>query len=145
MATGKPLIFTGILVSANTTNVVGTGNSATFNLPDDENITITNELEEAIVEGGQTIINAFNQGIEAMTYDLNCLDTGNGVVADAIQVNTTIPSAGSIRLVGATGSANVDILNVRIAASRPFSDLRRDHAMIKATLTSTSGISVSDA
>ena len=61
MATGKPLIFTGILVSANTTNVVGTGNSATFNLPDDENITITNELEEAIVEGGQTIINAFNQ------------------------------------------------------------------------------------
>lgn len=138
MANGKPLIFTGILVSSNTTNVEGSS-PVTYDLVDDDNITITNELEEAIVEGGQTIIQAFNQGIEAITYDLDVLSDAN------VSVNSTIVAKGSIRLIGATGSVNVTILNTRISAMRPLNDLRRDHAMVKATLTSTSGITVTDA
>ena len=137
----RPLIFTGIQISDDDTSV-SVGTTETFDLIDDENITITNELEEALVEGGQTIVNAFNQGIEAITYDLGVLSSS---LSSVIQTDSTLPNAkGSIRLIGATGSVNVDILGVRISATRPFQDLRRDHVLIKATLTSTSGISVAN-
>ena len=146
MASGKPLIFTGIQISTSTTDPTAASTFDTFNLTDDENITITNELEEALVEGGQTIVNAFNQGIEAITYDLDVLTSTTNSVDTVIQTDSTLPDArGSIRLIGAVGSVDVDLLDVRISAVRPFQDLRRDHVLIKATLTSTSGISVTDA
>lgn len=145
MASGKPLIFTGIQISTSTTNPTTASTFDTFDLVDDENITITNELEEALVEGGQTIVNAFNQGIEAITYDLDVLTSIENNVDDVIQTDSTLKDKGSIRLIGAVGSVDVDLLDVRISAVRPFQDLRRDHVLIKATLTSTSGISVTDA
>ena len=137
----RPLIFTGIQISDDDTSVSG-GITETFDLIDDENITITNEIEEAIVEGGQTIVNAFNQGIEAITYDLGVLSS---TVSSVIQTDSNLKAKGSIRLIGATGSVNVDILGVRISATRPFQDLRRDHVLIKATLTSASDITVGNA
>lgn len=145
MASGKPLIFTGIQISTSTTDPTTAGTFDTFDLIDDENITITNELEEALVEGGQTIVNAFNQGIEAITYDLDVLTSTTDDVNTVIQTDSTLKDKGSIRLIGAVGSVDVDILNVRISAVRPFQDLRRDHVLIKATLTSASGIIVDDA
>lgn len=145
MASGKPLIFTGIQISTSTTDPTTSSTFDTFNLTDDENITITNELEEALVEGGQTIVNAFNQGIEAITYDLDVLTSTTNSVDTVIQTDSDLKVKGSIRLIGAVGSVDVDLLDVRISAVRPFQDLRRDHVLIKATLTSTSGISVTDA
>lgn len=145
MASGKPLIFTGIQISTSTTDPTTASTFDTFNLTDDENITITNELEEALVEGGQTIVNAFNQGIEAITYDLDVLTSTTNSVDTVIQTDSDLKVKGSIRLIGAVGSVDVDLLDVRISAVRPFQDLRRDHVLIKATLTSTSGISVTDA
>lgn len=145
MASGKPLIFTGIQISTSTTDPATASTFDTFDLVDDENITITNELEEALVEGGQTIVNAFNQGIEAITYDLDVLTSTTNSVDTVIQTDSDLKVKGSIRLIGAVGSVDVDLLDVRISAVRPFQDLRRDHVLIKATLTSTSGISVADA
>ena len=145
MASGKPLIFTGIQISTSTTDPTTASTFDTFNLTDDENITITNELEEALVEGGQTIVNAFNQGIEAITYDLDVLTSTTNSVDTVIQTDSDLKVKGSIRLIGAVGSVDVDLLDVRISTVRPFQDLRRDHVLIKATLTSTSGISVTDA
>ena len=145
MASGKPLIFTGIQISTSTTDPTTGSTFDTFDLVDDENITITNELEEALVEGGQTIVNAFNQGIEAITYDLDVLTSTTNSVDTVIQTDSDLKVKGSIRLIGAVGSVDVDLLDVRISAVRPFQDLRRDHVLIKATLTSASGISVTDA
>jgi hypothetical protein len=141
----RPLIFTGIQISTSTTDPTTASTFDTFDLIDDENITITNELEESLVEGGQTIVNGFNQGIEAITYDLDVLTSTTNSVNTVIQTDSDLKAKGSIRLIGAVGSVDVDILNVRISAVRPFQDLRRDHVLIKATLTSKSGISVTDA
>ena len=143
MANGKPLIFTGVKVHTNTTDITGTGTNVTFNLPDDENITIGNEPIEVLVEGGQSILNGFDRELNIALYDMNVVDTGNSV-ASVIQTNSTIASKGSIQLVGATGAPNITILNVRMSASQPFTDgLTRQHALLKATLRATTEITVS--
>lgn len=143
MATGKPLIFTSLVIGTNTSNALAT-TTASFELPDDENTTITNEIQEALVEGGQTLLNYFNQGLEIVSYDMTLVD-GSSTVTSVIQTNSTVASKGSILLQGATGSVEVEMNDVRIVASRPFNDLQRDHVLVKVTKSSTSGITVRDA
>ena len=139
MATGKPLIFTNALIA---TDSGFTANTSTVDLVDDENITIGNEPIEVVVDAGETIDNGYNQEIILISYNVDLLSETN--FTNAVTTNTsTIVDAAYIRLVGASGSPNVTIDNVRISAHRPFNDgLTRDHIMIKATITSTSGITV---
>lgn len=138
---GKPLIFTNALIATDSGFSV---NTSTISLTDDENITIGNEPVEVLVEGGETIKNAFDQEISIISYDVDSLSETN--FTNAVSTNaSTIVDPAYIRLQGATGSVNVTISDVRISASRPFNDgLTRDHIMIKATIRSTTGITVAD-
>ena len=141
MATGRPLIFESVTIKdfGSTDNVVVT-------LTDDENITIGNEPIEVLVEGGQTIQNGFNQELTIIAYDLNSIDGTGTNTGNYIQSNATLTAnTANITLDGVAGSVDVAINNVRVTAMRPFNDgLTRDHVMIKATLTATTGISVTN-
>jgi hypothetical protein len=141
MATGKPLIYSSLTIT-------DTGNdtdSVTVDLTLDDNITVSNEVVESLVEGGQTVTDFFNQSMEVMSYDLDLID-GTTNVSAYVQTNSTIAdNLANIVLNGESGSVDITIANVRVSAMRPFSDLNRDHVMIKATKSSTTGITVADA
>lgn len=141
MATGKPLIYSSLTIT-------DTGNdtdSVTVDLTLDDNITVSNEVVESLVEGGQTVTDFFNQSMEVMSYDLDLID-GTANVSAYVQTNSTIAdNLANIVLNGESGSVDITIANVRVSAMRPFSDLNRDHVMIKATKSSTTGITVADA
>lgn len=141
MATGKPLIYSSLTITD-----TGNGlNNATVDLTLDDNITVSNEVVESLVEGGQTITDFFNQSMEVMSYDLDLID-GTTNVSAYVQTNSTIAgNLANIVLNGDSGSVDITIANVRVSAMRPFSDLNRDHVMIKATKSSTTGITVADA
>jgi len=138
VADGKPLLFDSFEVLA-AGGSAGTG--TTYTLVDSDNVTLGNELETAIIEDRQQIINYFNQAIEIISYDVD------DVLADSnIQTDSTIVAEKKIILNGATGSVDVTIDNVRITAHRPFNDdLTRDHVMVMAQKSATSGISVAAA
>jgi len=141
MANGKPLIFDSLLIADN-----GNANSnVSIDLLDDDNITVGNERIESLVDGGETTIDAFDQNMEIITYNMGALDDVANTGA-FIQSNSTLPSnTADITLNGKSGSVDVAITDVRVSASRPFNDLNRDHTMIKATIRQTSGITVTDA
>lgn len=141
MATGKPLIYSSLTITD-----TGNGlNNATVDLTLDDNITVSNEVVESLVEGGQTVTDFFNQSMEVMSYDLDLID-GTTNVSAYVQTNSTIAdNLANIVLNGDSGSVDITIANVRVSAMRPFSDLNRDHVMIKATKSSTTGITVADA
>lgn len=141
MATGKPLIYSSLTI----TDTGNGSNNVTVDLTLDDNITVSNEVVESLVEGGQTVTDFFNQSMEVMSYDLDLID-GTTNVSAYVQTNSTIAgNLANIVLNGDSGSVDITIANVRVSAMRPFSDLNRDHVMIKATKSSTTGITVADA
>jgi len=141
MANGLPLIFNSLTITdnGNATNTV------TIDLIDDDNITVGNERIESLVDGGETTLDAFDQNMEIITYNMGALDDVANTGA-YIQSNSTLTTnTADITLNGKSGSVNVAISDVRVSASRPFNDLNRDHTLIKATVRDTTGISVTDA
>jgi len=141
MATGKPLIYSNLTI----TDTGNASNNVTVDLTLDDNITVSNEVVESLVEGGQTITDFFNQSMEVMSYDLDLID-GTTNVSAYVQTNSTIAdNLANVVLNGESGSVDITIANVRVSAMRPFSDLNRDHVMIKATKSATTGITVADA
>lgn len=139
---GKPLIFESLTITSND----NASNTVTIPLTDDENITIGNEPIEVLVEGGNTIPNAYNRELSIISYDTGVVASNTSPnVTTYIQTNVEIPAfKADIVLNGrGTGSTNVSIDNVRVKASRPFNDgLTRDHILIKATIRATTAISV---
>lgn len=141
MANGLPLLFESVTIADN-----GNGaSSVTINLVDDDNITIGNEPLETLVEAGESIVDAFDQNMEIITYDLGALDDVANTGA-YIQTNSTLTTnTADVTVNGKSGSVDVAITGVRASAIRPFNDLNRDHSRIKVTKRSTSGITVTNA
>lgn len=141
MANGKPIIPESITISDNG----NASNTVTVTLTDDENLTVGNEPLEVLVEGGETILNGFNQSMEVLAYDLGAIDGTTNTTA-YLQTNATLPSnTADVVLNGKAGTIDVTINDVRASAVRPFEDLDRDHMRVKVTKTATTGISVTDA
>lgn len=129
MANGKPQIYTEIQVTA-AGGAKDSGTSYELNLPD-ETITTTETVEQ-VVEDGQTILNALDGRFEVFTYDLDILTDSN------VQDDATTVSAAKIWLIGATGTDDLTMDNVRITAKEDRQTGDRIGARVVATKRSTS-------
>lgn len=129
MATGKPKIYDTIEVTAaGGAKASGT----TYELPLQDEVNVSQERVEEIVEDGQTVLNALDAEIDVFTYDLDILTDSN------VQDDATIVAAAKIWLYGATGVDDLTLDNVRITAHKDYTTTDRIGARVKATKRSTS-------
>lgn len=129
MANGKPQIYTEIQVTA-AGGAKGSGTSYELPLPDE--ISTPTERVEETVEDGQTVLNALDGRVEVFTYDLDILSDAN------VQNNATTVSAAKIWLIGATGTDDLTMDNVRISGITDRQTTDRIGARVVATKRSTS-------
>lgn len=129
MANGKPQIYTEIQVTA-AGGAKGSGTSYELNLPDET--TTTTELVEQTVEDGQTILNALDGTFEVFTYDLDILSDAN------VQDDATTVAKAKIWLIGATGTDDLTMDNVRLSGKTDRQTTDRIGARVKGTTRSTS-------
>lgn len=125
----KPKIYTEVQITA-AGGAKGSGNS--YDLPLQDEISTPTERVEEIVEDGQTVLNALDGTIEVFLYDETILDDSN------VQNTATTVSAAKIWLIGATGTDDLTMDEVRISGHQDRQTTDRIGARVMATKRATS-------
>lgn len=129
MADGKPKIYTEIQITA-AGGAKDSGNS--YDLPLQDEISTPTEKVTETVEDGQTVLNALDGTIEVFTYNLDVLTDSN------VQDEATIVNKAKIWLIGATGTDDLTMDDVRIHAHEDRQTTDRIGARVMATKRATS-------
>jgi len=123
MASSKPLIFQSV-------DVGGT----TYELIDADNVEISNEIEELMVDNQQSIISGITGSISVPVFDLS-VQNDSAVITDSNVDPATDKT--NLTLNGATGSSTVSLSNVYVTAVLKF-DRPNPYVLLKATLKASS-------